>query len=176
MSVAGGGELSLHDRTTSLPHALEQTIAHARSAGACWLGLELLAAESAGHELFTFMKVHLVTDVTRQVYTSDPAAYPVSGTRPITPGRWFEIVHGREQTYVAGTLAEFATVSLGHAKIGLPRCGSVVNLPVVLEGKLAATNNMLHEAQFCTPGHMAALEGYPSIPSKLALPAARALS
>ena len=166
----------MNDRFGSALVAFDTAIAGARSGEACWQALERLAAESAGQKLFTVMTVDLAADVARRVYTTDPAAYPVSGAKPITRNRWFEIVHGQRRTFVANTLAEIATVFPDHEKIGALGCGSVVNLPVVLAGELAATINMLHGAHYYTPARVAAIEGTLSIPSKLALLAARALA
>jgi hypothetical protein len=170
------GALRLNDRSASPLDAFDKAIARAVSKEVCWQALERLAAEVAGYKLFTVMTVDLAADVARRAYTSDPTAYPVSGTKPITHDRWFEIVHGQHRTFVANTLAEIATVFPDHERIGALGCGSVVNLPVVLAGGLAATINMLHQAQFYTPARVAAIEGALSIPSKLALLAARSLS
>ncbi len=164
------------DRLAASLNDFDGAIARAASAEACWQALERLASEGAGHKLFTVMTVDLAGDVARRVYTNDPAAYPVSGTKPITHDSWFEIVHGQRRTFVANTIAEIATVFPDHDKIGALGCGSVVNLPVVLAGKLAATINLLHEARYYTPARVATIEGTLSIPSKLALLAARALS
>jgi hypothetical protein len=166
----------LYDRWATSLGVFDKAIAHAVSAEACWQSLEQLAADVAGHKLFTVMTVDLAADVARRAYTSDPDAYPVSGTKPITHDRWFEIVHGLQRTFVANTLAEIATVFPDHDKIGALGCGSVVNLPVVLAGRLSATVNMLHVPQFYTPEIVAAIEGTLAIPSKLALLAARAQS
>jgi hypothetical protein len=174
--LQGQGDLRLNDRVAPQLNAFDQAIAQARSAEACWQALERLAAEIAGHKLFTVMTVDLAADLARRVYTNDTAAYPVSGTKPITHDRWFEIVHGQKQTFVANTLAEIATVFPDHEKIGALGCGSVVNLPVVLGGQLAATINMLHEAGYYTSARVAEIEGTLSIPSRLALLAARSLS
>jgi hypothetical protein len=165
----------LTDRVASPPQVFDQAIAQATTAEACWRALELLAADVAGHKLFTVMTVDLAADVARRVYTNDAAAYPVSGTKPITHDRWFEIVHGQRRTFVANTLAEIAMVFPDHEKIGALGLGSVVNLPVVLAGTLAATINMLHAPQFYDPAKVAAIEGTLSMPAKLALLAARVL-
>lgn len=160
----------------SLLEAFDQAIARATYGETCWQALERLAAEVAGHRLFTVMTVDLAADLARRAYSNDAASYPVSGTKPITHDRWFEIVHRQQRTFVANTLAEIAMVFPDHETIGVLGCGSVVNLPVVLAGQLAATINMLHAPHFYTPEKVAAIEGTLSMPSKLALLAARALS
>ena len=157
-------------------HDFDQAIARATTVEASWRALERLAAEVAGHKLFTVMTVDLGADVARRVFTSDSVSYPVSGTKPITHDRWFAIVHGQQRTFVANTLAGIATVFPDHEKIGALGCGSVVNLPVVLAGKLAATINMLHEAHYYEPARVEAIERILSVPAKLSLLAARALA
>ena len=154
----------------------DAAMASAGTAEACWLALDRLAEEVAGHKLFTVMTLDLAHDVARRVYTNNPAVYPVSGTKPITHDRWFEIVHGERKTFVANTLAELATVFPDHESIASLGCGSVVNLPVVLAGNLAATINMLHEEHHYSPARVAMIESALAIPAKLALLAARALA
>ena len=156
--------------------AFDHAIGAATTADACWRALEALTADVAGHKLFTVMTVDLAQDVAHRAYTSDASAYPVSGTKPITHDRWFEIVHGQRKTFVANTLTEIAAVFPDHEKIGALGLGSVVNLPVVLAGDLAATINLLHEEHFYTPARVATIEGTLSVPAKLALLAARALT
>ena len=164
------------DRLSQNLASFDRAIAEARTPAACWQALERLSAEVAGHKLFTVMTVDLTADLARRDYTNDAAAYPVSGTKPIIHDRWFEIVHEQKRTFVANTLAEIAVVFPDHEKIGALGCGSVVNLPVVLGGELAATINVLHEQHFYTPVRVAVIESSLAIPAKLALLAARALT
>ena len=167
----------MSERFATRPLAwFDRAIGRATTPEACWQALERLAAEVAGHKLFTVMTVDLAEDVARRDYSSNPAAYPVSGTKPIQHDRWFEIVHKQQKTFVANTLADIAKVFPDHEKIGGLGCGSVVNLPVVLAGELAATINMLHAGHYYTAERVAAIEAHLSIPAKLALLAARALS
>ena len=164
------GGTALNDRIAKQPLAgFDRAIARAMTPDACWQALERLAAELAGYKLFTVMTVDLSADVARRDYSSDPAAYPVSGTKPIQHDRWFEIVHQQHKTFVANTLADIATVFPDHEKIGALGCGSVVNLPVVLSGELSATINMLHEAHYYSPERVAMIENDLSVPAKLAL-------
>jgi hypothetical protein len=145
-------------------------IESAATAGEAWKALHRLAAAKVGAKLFTVMIFRLRAGLARRAYTSDPVAYPVAGAKPITRDRWFSIVHDEKRCFVANTLAEIATVFPDSAKIGSLGLGSVVNLPIVIDGELAATVNMLDVEHYYTPERVqAAIDG-------LTGPAARAIA
>lgn len=126
--------------------ALDQfsaSIGKARTADAVWRLLEELTESLPGHRLFTVMTVDMQAGLARRAYSSHPAEYPVSGTKPIEHNSWFDIVHGKRLRFVANTIEDIATVFPDHALIASLGCGSVFNLPVVLGDELVATINML---------------------------------
>lgn len=108
-----------------------------------YAALHRLADAIVGAKLFTITNVDMDAGLARRAYTSDPANYPATGTKPIQVNAWFEVVHGRHEMFVANTLAEIATVFPDHELIGSLGCGSVVNLPVLRGGELVATVNLL---------------------------------
>ena len=140
----------------------------------CWKALQILADAVAGFKLFTVMTLDLTNEVARRVYSSHPVDYPVSGTKPIHYDSWFEIVHKQHKLFVANTIADIAKVFPDHEKIWSLGCGSVVNLPVIIDGQLAATINMLHEEHYYSPARVALIERYLSLPAKRACLAALA--
>ena len=132
---------------TALDH-FSSAIGMARTGEEAWRLLEELTRTAPGHRLFTVMTVDMEAGLARRAYTSHPREYPVSGTKPIQHDRWFDIVHRQRLSFVANTIEDIATVFPDHALIETLGCGSVLNLPVVLNGDLVATINMLAE-----PGH-----------------------
>jgi hypothetical protein len=54
-----------------------------------------------------------------------------------------------------------------HTLIASLGCGSVLNVPVVLEGDLVATINLLHSAGFYIPERVARAEAELAIPARL---------
>ena len=146
----------------------DHAIRAAKGPQECWLALQMLAGTTAGFKLFTVMTVDMVKDVARRVHTSHPAEYPVTGTKPIHRDAWFDVVHRQQKPFVANTILEIAQVFPDHEKIWSMGCGSVVNLPVVVEGVLVATINMLHGEHFYTPEKVAAIEKYLAGPAKIA--------
>ncbi|MBV1866361.1 MAG: GAF domain-containing protein [Marinosulfonomonas sp.] len=89
-----------------------------------------------------------VASKARRIYTNQPAAYPLSGLKEVTPNRWTRQVLDEGQMFVANSLDEIAGVFPDYELIGSLGCGSVVNLPIRLSGSFLGTVNMLHE-----PGH-----------------------
>ena len=164
-----GGE----QETTANLAAFDAAIAAATNAQACWQALQIVCAATAGARLFTVTTVDKTAGLARRAYTSNPIAYPVSGTKPIHRDAWFAIVHDKHQLFVANTLAGIAEVFPDHQLIGSLGCGAVVNLPVVLAGELAATVNMLDAEHHYNPARVAAIAAHLSMPAKLALLAAR---
>lgn len=141
---------------------------NAASVTAVWQELQNLSAAVAGFKLFTVMTVDMANGLARRAYSSHPEDYPVSGSKPITRDSWFEIVHGRQETFVANTIADIAKVFPDHEKIWSMGLGSVVNLPVVIGGELAATINMLHVEHWYTPERVQALRDRLTEPARLA--------
>lgn len=150
----------------SLANFIDQ-VSEAREPGASWKALEDFAKAEVGHLLFTVMTVDMSAGLARRAYSNRPAEYPVSGTKPIHRDRWFDIVHGEKRTFVANSIEDIAKVFPDHAVISSLGCGSVINLPVVLEGELAATINLLDAAGFYTPERVARAEAKLALPARL---------
>jgi hypothetical protein len=153
----------------------DRTITGAAQPDECWRALQNLTAAFAGFKLFTVMTVDLTNKVARRAYSSHPADYPVSVTKPIHYDSWFEIVHKQHKLFVANTIADIAKVFPDHEKIWSLGCGSVVNLPVIIEEQLAATINMLHEEHYYSPVRVEFIERHLSLPARRACLAALAV-
>ncbi len=133
----------------------------------CWRVLQILFADTVGCALFTVMTVDMKNQLARRAYSSNIAAYPVSGTKPIHYDAWFDIVHRQKRCFVANTIAEIAAVFPDHEKIWSLGCGSVVNLPLVVAGELVATVNVLHAEHHYRPERVAIIETKLAGPSLL---------
>ena len=132
-----------------------------------WRALQELSRQVPGHILFTVMTVDMAAGLARRAYSSHPHEYPVSGTKPIQPNAWFDIVHGEKRSFVANTIEDIAKVFPDHELIASLGCGSVYNLPVVLKGELVATINMLAAPHHYTPARVAAAESLLAVPARL---------
>lgn len=96
-----------------------------------------------GGRLFTVTVQDAAAGVARRAYSSNPAAYPVSGTKPISQDRWSLQVLVEGEPFIAHTVAEFADVFPDHALIASLGCASALNLPVIDGDWVLGTVNVL---------------------------------
>ena len=138
-----------------------------------WRALQDLAQSTVGARLFTVTVLDMDAMLARRAYSSDEASYPAAGTKPITRNAFFDRIHGEGKPFVANTLEEmgFPDIDL----IGSLGCGSVVNLPIVHDGDLVATMNILHEAGHYTPERVARTVDDLTAPARAAYVRARSL-
>ena len=153
----------------------DTAIAAATTGEEAFTALQDFARAVVGAKLFTVMTVDMENLLARRAFTSDPKNYPGSGTKPINFNSWFEIVHKQRRTFVANTIDEIANVFPDYELIDSLGCQSVVNLPVVLEGELAATVNMLDTANHYDAERVALIEREMSGPARQAVDLARRL-
>lgn len=153
----------------------DAALAKADTADAAYAALSDLVNDTVGAKLFTIMTVDMQAMLARRAYSSDPENYPTSGTKEITMNRWFDHVHGKGETFVANTLAEIDTVFPDAELIGRLGCGSVINLPVIEDGHLVATMNILHEEKHYTPERVAFCNAHLSGPAHRAVMTAQRL-
>jgi hypothetical protein len=99
-----------------------------------------------GHKLFTVMLYHGDTGESERVYTNQPAAYPVGGRKAMNRTPWAQQVIHEQQAYLGRTADDIKTVFFDWELITSLGCASVLNLPVVHDGRLLGTINLLHEA------------------------------
>jgi hypothetical protein len=147
----------------------DMALAAATSSEQAWRALQTLASALAGCRLFTVMTVDLAKGEARRAYTSHPVEYPVSGTKPIHRDAWFDIVCDQQRSFVANTIADIAKVFPDYELIRSLGCGSVVNLPVIADGQLAATINLLDAEQHYGPERVRLIETHLSGPARRAV-------
>ncbi|MEF2071995.1 GAF domain-containing protein [Consotaella aegiceratis] len=117
-----------------------------------------LAQATVGAPLFTVMTFDEGTGMARRIYSNMPEAYPVSGTKPANPTDWSRQVLGERRTFVANDYEGIAAVFFDHELIRSLGFESVINVPVVVAGKVVGTLNCLAEAGHYTPERVTAAE------------------
>ncbi|MCW5720699.1 MAG: GAF domain-containing protein [Devosia sp.] len=160
------------DHTPAL-RAFDAAISKAKTADEAFTALQDLARAVVGAKLFTVMLVDMQAELSRRAYTSDPVSYPVSGTKPLNYGPWFDIVHGQRQFFVANTIEDIAKLLFDHELINQLGCQSVVNAPIIIKDELVGCMNMLDVAHHYTPERLQAIRDVLLIPAKLAVLVAR---
>ena len=103
-----------------------------------------LCDEVVSAKLFTITDHDPNRDLTRRLYSNMPDAYPVSGTKPVDKGSaWYVHVVGRQQIFIANDYAAIANVFPDHAFIQSLGCEAVINIPIVVAGRVLGTLNCL---------------------------------
>ena len=136
----------------------EADIKTCKQANQIWAALQNLFAEIVGCKLFTVMTVDMKMLEASRAYSSHTVEYPVSDTKPIRMDMWFDVMHRQQKLFIANTIGDIAAVFPDHEKIWSLGCGSVVNVPVMSKGALAATINILHAENYYTPDRIELIE------------------
>jgi hypothetical protein len=123
-----------------------------------FLPLNELVEATVGVKLFSVTVFDLTESQASRVYSNMPDAYPVLGTKPMVPNDWSACVFDNHRTFVANDIETIATVFPDHELIRSLGCESVINVPLILDGKVRASLNCLHEAGHYTPARVAQSE------------------
>lgn len=113
---------------------------------------------SVGVRLFTVSVLDKAARLARRAYTSHPAEYPVTGTKPMVEDGWSRQVIEAGRTFVANSTAEFAPYFGDHALINALGCHSAVNMPVIDGGEVVGTVNLLDGEGHFTPARLERLQ------------------
>lgn len=118
--------------------------------------LDQLCADCAalGTILFTVTAHDFDAMLFRRVYSSHPAEYPASGTKPMARDAWFDLCITRAEPFVANTPDAFATVFFDHALITSMGLGSAANIPISDAGLVVGTVNLLAGQHHFTPDRL----------------------
>lgn len=150
------------------------TLAAPGQPDAVFAALQQAMGEAIGHRLFTIMRHDPVAGRNRRAYSSDPAAYPVSGFKPVNWDHpWTRRVLVEGQAWIGRDAGDIAWAYPDHEKIAGMGLASAMNLPVRWNGQMLGTVNLLHgpahftEADAATGAVFAAL----AVPALLAVEA-----
>ena len=162
------------DEIDAALEAFATDIAKDAKGDARFVALQALAQRLIGARLFTIMAVDMKNGVYRRQFSSHPETYPAAGTKPIEYNRWFDTICKERKTFIANTIAEIATVFRDHETSWSLGCGSVINLPVIVDGELLGTVNCQDVEHNYTPEKVA-LSKHLDIPAKLAFTLAKGI-
>lgn len=141
-------------KTDPLPH-LAAVAAGVRSRGqpqASFAALDRAMAATIGHKLLTVLLFHEASGESERFYTNQPAAYPVGGRKPLNETFWTQQVLREQRHYIGNTADDIRAVFFDHELIFSLGCQSILNLPVVHDGRTLGTINLLHEANWYDAG------------------------
>lgn len=116
--------------------------------------LERHLGEMIGHKLFTLMVIDRAANEAARLYSSDPNAYPVKGRKPLGElSHWGDHVLRQGLPYIGYSADDIRSVFPDHDIIASLGCESVLNVPVIADGLVIGTLNLLHEAGWYHQDH-----------------------
>lgn len=113
--------------------------------------LEKLTGEVIGHRLFTVMRFDSSRSEVQRVHTNQPQAYPTGGRKQKKATAWADQVLGDMRVFRGTSPADIVSAFDDHATILGLGLGSVINIPIVFEGRCVGTMNLLHQAGWYRP-------------------------
>lgn len=120
--------------------------------------LDQALAATIGHRLFTVLLINWGRSENRRIYTNQPQAYPLGGSKPIVRrGAFYDevIVAGRPR--ICRNYHEIKAAFPDHELIRSLGCESAVNMPLRWNGKTIGSLNLLHRADWYTGADLPAL-------------------
>lgn len=106
----------------------------------------------------TWLAVAPDKSVTHRIGTSDSTGFPIGGFDPIDNGPWCKRIFGDKRAVVGNSpagMAEFIPETEDLVKMGY---GATMCTPIVINGEVAGTVNMLGDEGFLTEGLIASVE------------------
>jgi len=113
--------------------------------------LEKLSGETIGHRLFTIMRFDSDRSEVQRIHTSLPAVYPAGGRKQKKATAWADHVLADMKVFRGSEPADIVSAFDDHQTILGLGLGSVLNIPVVFNGRCVGTMNLLHQAGWYGP-------------------------
>ncbi|WP_143109179.1 GAF domain-containing protein [Bradyrhizobium sp. Rc3b] len=105
-----------------------------------------------GHRLLTVMRLHAATVELERLYSSHAEAYPAGGRKSKRGLPWTEHVLVRGEVFIGTHPPDLEWAFDDHAKLADLGLGSVINTPILFDGRCLGALNLLHEPGRYHPG------------------------
>ena len=130
---------------------LAKALSAANPPHAIHAALELVSGHVIGHRLFTIMRFDASRSEVERVHTSLPSVYPVGGRKKKVDTKWSDHVLREMKVYRGTTPEDIRSAFDDHQTILGLGLGSIINIPIVFEGRCLGTMNLSHEAGWYRP-------------------------
>jgi hypothetical protein len=107
--------------------------------------IDAIAQIGLEHRFCTIMRLHEETLELERVHSSRPAEYPCGGRKSKRGLPWAEQVLIRREPFVGWGAEALQWAFDDHMKLFGLGLGSVINTPIVWDGRCLGTFNLLHE-------------------------------
>ncbi|CAM3618846.1 GAF domain-containing protein [Bordetella sputigena] len=108
--------------------------------------VDVLAQRLLGHRLFTVLRYDVAAGLAHRLYSSAPEIYPASGSKRIATAPALQRMVETGQPLLTPDAAAVRRNFPDAEAIFALGCASVLNLPVIVRGRLLGQVNLLHQA------------------------------
>ncbi|MCW5737859.1 MAG: GAF domain-containing protein [Enhydrobacter sp.] len=105
--------------------------------------VEKATAAAVGHKLFTLLYVAPNGKRVKRLYTNMPNEYPVGGYKEVTDTPWRRQILQEKRAWIGFDAGDIKSAFLDYELILSLGCESAMNVPVVYNGRLLGTMNLL---------------------------------
>ena len=138
--------------TRAAPERAEALLKEVAAAPDLSAALDGALKEVVGHRLFTLMAIDWDKGEAARTYSSNPEAYPVKGRKPLgAMTAWGAHVLEGKQAWIGRDAGDIRGAFFDHETIAALGCASCLNVPVIDQGRVIGTANLLHEAHWYDP-------------------------
>jgi hypothetical protein len=113
--------------------------------------LELVSGQVVGHRLFTIMRYDASRSEVERIHSSLPSVYPVGGRKKKADTTWADHVLHEMKVFRGTTPEHIRSAFDDHQTILSLGLGSIINIPIVFQGRCLGTMNLTHEAGWYLP-------------------------
>lgn len=103
-----------------------------------------IAAKSVGHGLFTVMVLHRDAMQVQRIYSNRPDVYPVGGRKEKRDTPWARQVIDKATPFLGRDAEAIREHFDDHQTIADMGLASILNMPVIYDGVVLGTMNLLH--------------------------------
>jgi hypothetical protein len=107
--------------------------------------LEKVSGETIGHRLFTVMRFDGSRSEVQRIHTNLPSTYPIGGRKQKKETAWADQVLVDMKVFRGAGAADIQSAFDDYETILGLGLGSVLNLPIVFQGRCLGTMNLLHQ-------------------------------
>ncbi|MEZ5739837.1 MAG: GAF domain-containing protein [Burkholderiaceae bacterium] len=150
------GAATTADQTVDALARLAGAVASLSSSDAIWTEADHVLNDVIGHRLFTVLAYSGDSSLVTRVYSNQPIAYPVSGTKAMGPTPWGQRLLVQGQPYIGHSADDIRWAFPDHELILSLGLESTLNLPLRHRGRVLGTLNLLDAADHYREAHLPA--------------------
>jgi hypothetical protein len=136
-------------------------LAQCRAAPNLFPAVQEALGQVVGHKLFTLLAIDHDRGEMARIYSSHPMEYPVGGRKDLGKMTgWGQHVIADQKPWIGSTAADMEWAFFDHQIIAALGCASCLNVPVIDKGRVIGAVNLLHEAGYYAPDHIARVQPF----------------